>query len=445
MPPFYRILEICLYSVLNFLPFLLLALYPFWERLRFSKAVTMLMIGLLGVFQICMGSLAAFMPGVGKGMLSIISTVLYALFYFAAVDASFGPTLFTLLMLSNIANMVVTISKCMEGVFFGREMARQPYRWTYSVCILAVGLLVAVPLFLYFRKYYVDKVNARISTFAWNYLWLIPSTFYLLWFWYSYGSEKTALEIALEPSSAVFIFCINMGAFLVYHTSVRLVDEQEQNRVLAEKNHQLEIQNIQFGNLNRQIAATRQARHDLRHHVAVMDGYLAAGEYDKLREYLQGYKKSLPGDDAVLYCEHDAVNILLLYFGQQAREKQVGFSVSASIPRQVGIPDSALSVLMGNLLENALEACVEAGDEPPRISVKVKARADAVFVRIENTCDQEVVPDEDGRYRSTKHEGWGVGLESVKNIVAQYEGMLEIESGDGSFCVSALLNVPEGG
>ena len=146
-----------------------------------------------------------------------------------------------------------------------------------------------------------------------------------------------------------------------------------------------------------------------------------------------------------MYCEHDAVNILLLYFGQQAREKQVGFSVSASIPRQVGIPDSALSVLMGNLLENALEACVEAGDEPPRISVKVKARADAVFVRIENTCDQEVVPDEDGRYRSTKHEGWGVGLESVKNIVAQYEGMLEIESGDGSFCVSALLNVPEGG
>ena len=75
------------------------------------------------------------------------------------------------------------------------------------------------------------------------------------------------MAIALEPSSAGVIFCINMGAFLVYHTSVRLVDEQEQNRVLAEKNHQLEIQNIQFGNLNRQIAATRQARHDLRHHV----------------------------------------------------------------------------------------------------------------------------------------------------------------------------------
>lgn len=445
MPPFYRILEICLYSVLNFLPFLLLALYLFWERLRFSKAVTMLLIGLLCVFQICMGALAAFVPGVGKGTLSIISTALYALFYFAAVDASFGTTLFTLLMLSNIANMVVTTSKCVEGIFFGREMAMQPYRWTYSVCILAVSLLVSVFLFLYFRNYYVDKVNAQIDTFAWNYLWLIPSTFYLLWFWHCYGSEKTALEIALEPSSAIFILCINMGAFLVYHTCVRLIDEQEQNSALAEQNHQLEIQNIQYGNLNRQIAATRQARHDLRHHVAVMDGYLAAGEYDKLREYLQGYKKSLPGDDAVLYCEHDAVNILLLYFGQQARERQVEFSVSASIPKQVGIPDSALSVLMGNLLENALEACVEVGNEPPRISVKVKARADAVFVRIENTCDREVVPDEDGRYRSTKHEGWGVGLESVKNIVAQYEGMLEIESGEGSFCVSALLNVPGGG
>lgn len=442
MPPVYRILEICLYSVLNFFPFALIALYPFREQLRFSKAVVGILFFLLTVLQIWLGVMAAFMPEVSKGALSIISTAIYGAFYFAAVRASFGKMLFSLLMISNVANLVVTVSKCAEGMIFGREMAMQPYRWTYSVCMLVVSLLVSIPLFLYFRNYYSERIHGRDDTFAWNYLWLIPSTFYLLWFWHGYGSDKTALEIALEPSSAAFILFINMGAFLVYHTCVRLIDEQEQNCALTEQNHQLEIQNLQYENLNRQIAATRQARHDLRHHIAVMDGYLAAGEYDKLHEYLQGYKKSLPGDESAMYCKHEAINILLLYFGQQAKEKHVEFSVSASLPRQIGIPDSALSVLMGNLLENALEACLAVKDGRASISVKARVQTDAVFIQIENTCDREVVPDEDGRFLSTKHGGWGVGLESVKNIAAQYDGMLEIETEAGSFCVSILLNVP---
>ena len=40
MPPIYRIVEVCIYALLNFLPFMLLALYPFWENLRFSDAVS---------------------------------------------------------------------------------------------------------------------------------------------------------------------------------------------------------------------------------------------------------------------------------------------------------------------------------------------------------------------------------------------------------------------
>ena len=142
-----------------------------------------------------------------------------------------------------------------------------------------------------------------------------------------------------------------------------------------------------------------------------------------------------------MFCKHEATNILLLYYAQQSKEKQVDFSASVSLPEQLGVPDNVLSVLLGNLLENALEACASV-EKNPKISVKAKAQLDALFIQVENTYGKEPVKDREGRYLSSKHKGVGVGLESVRNIAMQYDGMLEIKPEKGCFRVSVLLNVP---
>lgn len=67
MPPVSRILEVAVYSLLNFLPFLALALYPFRNSLRFSAKVTGCLIGLLTVIQLMLGVWAAFFPGGKRG------------------------------------------------------------------------------------------------------------------------------------------------------------------------------------------------------------------------------------------------------------------------------------------------------------------------------------------------------------------------------------------
>lgn len=441
MPSFDRILEVFFYSLLNFLPFMVLALYPFRDRLRFGRTGILLLIFLLTLLQAGLGMTAAFGSG-SKALLSGISTIIYGVFYFTAVKAPLGKTLFTLLMLSNIANFVVTTSKCAEGLIFGEFLARQSYRWSYCVCMLIITLITAIPLFYYFRSYYADGINKQIGAPAWNYLWLIPATFYLLWFWHNYNNEKSALEIALMPSSALFLFFINLGAFLVYHTVIRLINEQEKNQTLAFRNHQLTIQNLQYENLSIRMNEARQARHDIRHHVAVLDSYLNAGEYEKLREYLQSYKKTLPSDRAMIFCSHYTINTLLLYFAQQAEDHHIDFSVSAKLPAQVGIPDNILSVLLGNLLENALEACLAFQDGPAGISVKARSESDALFFQIDNSCGKKPVCDKEGYYLSSKHKGRGIGLMSVRNIVAQYDGLLEINQDQDRFCVSVLLNIP---
>ena len=101
-----------------------------------------------------------------------------------------------------------------------------------------------------------------------------------------------------------------------------------------------------------------------------------------------------------------------------------------------------LSVLLGNLLENAIDACSMVKNRRAEISVKIKTESDAIFFQINNTCNHPPVKGRNEHYLSSKHKGEGIGLESVRSIVEQYEGILEMDQNNGWFCVSILLNIP---
>ena len=442
MPPLYRIIEVTVYSLLNFFPLLILALYPFRQQLRFPMPVTVTLIGILTVIQVGIGTVAAF-SGQHVNILSAVNTGVYAVLYFAAVKAHWGKKLFTLLMLSNVANFIVVGSKCLEGVLFG-DLALESYRWSFSVCMVIVHLLITLPLFFYFRKIYSDGINKASGAKSWYYLWLIPATFYLMWFHHLYGREETSLEICLQPDHTLFLFLIDLGSFLVYHMVIQLINEHDKNIRLNAQNHQLAMQNLQYDNLQDRISKAQQAKHDIRHHVTVIDSYLQSGDFENLRAYLQSYKKSLPDEnDSILFCKHYAINTLLSYFQQTANSRGIEFTAAVAVPQQISIPDDALSVVLGNLLENALEACGTVTDRPARISINGRTESGAIFFEIDNTYSGELKRDKNGRYLSTKHRGYGIGLVSAADIVSQYEGLFEIETKDGMFSASLLMNIPE--
>lgn len=443
MPPLYRIIEVAVYALLNFLPHMLLALYPFRDQFRFSKPVTGALIGVMTVVQILLGFNAAFEIE-SSGWLSIASTAIYAGFYFLSVKAHFGKTLFTLLMLSNIANLIVICAKCLEGLIFGQAIAMESYRWTNSVCMVIAHLVITLPLAFYFRRFYCDGINKKSGAAVWNYLWLIPATFYLFWFHHIYGSGQSSLELALQPAHALFLLVIDLGSFLIYHMVILMINAQDKSAKLEENNHQLAMQKLQYENLQDRINEARQAKHDIRHHITIMDSYLKNGELDELKKYLNSYQKSLPDDSAIVFCQNYAINALLLYFAQQAKNHRIDYDVvMAEVPKQVGIPDNTLTVVLGNLLENAVEACTAVNDRPRSININIKTAPDSMFIRISNTYNGELIRDGNGHYLSTKHAGRGVGLPSVRSIVKQYDGIYETDQMDGIFTTSIFLNIPK--
>lgn len=434
--PFYRYLEVALYALLNFLPYLILALYPFRKQLRFSKPVIISLIFIISILQILTGICAAF--EINNAMLSILSTALYAIFYFTATKVYFGKSLFTLLILSNMANLVMVFAKCLEGILFG-SMAYESYRWTNSFCMLIGHLLFTTPVAVYFYKSYSVSINKPHNN-VWRYLWLVPATFYLAWYWHLYGQGRSSLEVALEPVNTLFLLLIDIGSFVIYHMILRLIHELNKNMELEMKNHQLAMQTLQYENLRTKIAEARRAKHDIRHHITLMREYLHNGNLDELERYLDQYQKSLPSDSGLIFSNNYTLNTLLLYFAQEAKNYGIDYDVRIDLQENLWIPENDLSVLLGNLLENAIHACAEQSNGERKIIIRAKETENTIFLTIDNTFDGELKQSKDGSYLSTKLNGNGLGLMSVRSITEQYHGTFEIETQENLFCVSVALS-----
>ena len=441
MPPLYRIVEMCVYSLLNFLPFMALVLYPFRSRLRFSAKITVCIIVVISFIQMGLGLWAAFFSGGKAALASAVSTAVYVVFYFIAVKVNFGKALFTLLMISNMANFVVAVAKCIEGKIFP-ELAVQLYRWSFSLIMFFVLAVVWTPLFIYTKKVYTPAVEKEPTGIEWRYLWLIPATFYLIWYYMLYNnSGKSSLETALDIGNAIFLFVINVGACLVYYVIVKLINEQEKNIRLSENNHSLAMQNLQYENLQEKIADARRAKHDVRHHISLMQEYVRNKEYDKLEKYLNSYQQSLPDDTLISFCENKAVNAVMLYFAQAAKNADIDYDVKAVIPEKIAIDETDLSVLFGNLIENAIDACKAESSDNKKIVIRAMTDEYTLCLGIDNTFTGTIKKDLSGVLFSSKHIGYGIGVESVKSIAEKYGGAYRSEVKDGMFMSSVLLNL----
>ena len=433
--PFYRYLEVALYGILNLVPFLLIAMYPFRHRLRFSYGVTWGLIGGLIAIQQGLGILAAFSP-VGSDMMSLMSTVIYAGFFILAIKDHIGRLVFVLLVFSNLGNLVTVCAKFLENIMFG-DIALESYRWSMSVCMVIMHSVITAPVALYVRHFFTGSVPIKTAT--WRYLWAVPGTFYAIWFYHLYFTGGSALEVALDVHHASFLVIINLGAFVVYHTSILLLVEQKKSHDLAKNNYLLTLQTLQHENLQQRIDAARRAKHDVRHHTHLIREYLRDGKLRELEAYLDQYTAALPDAQSVLYCSHYETNMLLGHFAQRAQAEGIDVDIFVQFPEKLALPETTFSVVLGNLLENAIDGCKTVKNGEKKLKVRGKATAGFVYLEIANTFGGTVRKNKSGDYLTTKAHGQGLGLRSVAQLVELHQGVMDIDHQDGMFQVSVML------
>jgi len=197
------------------------------------------------------------------------------------------------------------------------------------------------------------------------------------------------------------------------------------------------MQREYYKTLQTHITETKRARHDLRHHLSVFQSYIDKGETEKLTDYLNEYRASLPDDTEIAFCENYAVNSILRHYIGIAESEGIQVDARLEMPEKSGVSDSDLCIIFGNCIENAIEACRRTdGDRFIRINSKITGKM--FVVTIDNSFDG-VVKKESGVLFSRKREGEGIGASSVGAVAKKYDGEARFEANGDIFQTSVML------
>lgn len=195
----------------------------------------------------------------------------------------------------------------------------------------------------------------------------------------------------------------------------------------SESMNELRIMKVKEEQYRAQISYVKEsarARHDFRQTVATLQMMAEEGKIDSIRDYLADYIKELPENETTLYSGNSALNAVLNYYVGDAKGKGIDIRLHIDADKQDALSDAELCTLIGNLMENAIEAAGKA-DEPDRfIQLAVTVRGNWLYIVATNGFNGQV-RKKNGKYISTKSGGSGYGLTSVRQTAMHHGGRAE--------------------
>ena len=145
-------------------------------------------------------------------------------------------------------------------------------------------------------------------------------------------------------------------------------------------------------------------RHDYHNHVQMMKAYLSQGQYQQLDAYLDQLTTDLSTVDTVIKTGNVMVDAILNSKISIAKSRQIAINAKAIVPKQFECSDLELCIVIGNLMDNAIEACMELSNPADRfIRIYLDVIKGKFYLCITNSMNRSIHKVH-GKYRTTKTE-----------------------------------------
>lgn len=364
------------------------------------------------------------------------------LVYLYLFDVPVKQRFFTYFMVDTCMYLTALTARYTALLFHGAWPGLDPRAAFVALYFLLTGLMVWA-----FFRFLRTPIVERLAQFG-GHLWTLTAFacigYVVLLLLFDAWEIRDSVPPGEYAVMLLYVSLLGCGYYLSFVTMAAVRD----NALAQVRVRELTVQARQteqfYLALAGHIQEVRRMQHDSRHHLRVLSGYARDGAYDRLESYLAALTDRSPDLSGLYYCANYTVNILLGFYADQARSEGIDFRCDAQIPADLGCAPVDICAVLGNALQNALDACGrQKAGEARSISLLARMVGRSLTLVIRNSYDG-VVREENGQYLTRKEgQGHGLGLISIRRVAELYHGYCSVSRTDGEFTLRVVLTMGE--
>ena len=294
----------------------------------------------------------------------------------------------------------------------------------FIICDLLIKIIGEYKLVLNKKEWFLILVNFVFS-FSTIAIIHIAQTYYDI------PREATILMLFAEISSVIRF----VASFYIIFALSKSNKESEELHILRQQ-HQYRIQYA--NNIKMQYDEIRRIRHDMKQSYSVIESLISDEKYTEASKYIESNINNFGKSEILIDVGNDFVNAILN--SKLTFAKSIGIEVICSSTSNIqGIDDTDLCSLLGNMLDNAIEACEQCKGEK-LIEASISIRENKCIIIVSNSVESEIMKNNKALETTKKDaKNHGFGVKSIRTIAEKYGGLVNFYQEKSLFNCQVVL------
>ncbi len=312
-----------------------------------------------------------------------------------------------------------------------------------QIFLIISQLLYILLLNFILKNYCIDN---SFKNFKYMLFFIVPNVFIVAllceYFKVYYKSNNVNNLLFNNIKMMGFVSVALICAVLTVITLDRLIKENALRQKQLLLTQQFNIQTRHYKNLQIQFKNTRAFKHDINNHLICIKNLIADGDIKSTEEYLKKITESVESLNLKVNTGNQFADAVISEKYNISIDKNIDFKCNLKIPGSTKVDSFDLCIILGNSLDNAIEACEKITDESIKKYIHITSTLNKSFIvfEIKNSMQGYINKNHIGTDKGDD-VNHGLGLLNIESIADKYFGTTYIENSENVFVLNIMLQV----
>ncbi len=301
----------------------------------------------------------------------------------------------------------------------------------------------------------ISNIFMIIFVYVVSYMWkkidrdMLPNRFYLFLLLIPIGSIYIAVNEFYNRNnrfSSMIIMSIlllfNVIIFEIYIKTNEIFMYEKEKIIYAQRTDIILENTIEQ---KKMLEEFHEEKHNLINELVALKGSIENNDKESTVRNLNKIIHNCSKAENISNSGNSTVDAIINFKYTTAKEYGIEFHLKIFIPDELPVEQCDIGVVLGNSIDNAIEAVKECKNREKIIEISMGVKKEAWIMVIKNPYESEIKKDRNGRILSTKTDvhKHGYGIKSIEKIAEQYQGEVILDADEGKFSLTVVLNFGE--